>query len=164
MNDALPQQSKRIWLQEIYPLLQETVDSGGAFRLTVTGTSMYPTLLGGRDCVTLVQAPETLAVGDLPLYRRKDGSFVLHRVIDVAEDGSYVMCGDHQWAKEPGILRTQIVAIVSEIERKGKHISADSPQYRRWVRFWIRALPQRKALLRLYTLPGAVKRKLSRKK
>lgn len=159
-----PKASKAIWLQEIFPVMQETLDAGGSFRLTVTGSSMVPTLLGGRDCVTLVKPPETLQKGDLPLYRRRNGAFVLHRVVAVAEDGSYVLCGDHQWVKEPGIRQEQIVGLVSEIERKGKQFTVDNRRYRRWVRFWIRALPMRHALFRIHGLPAAFKRRILRKK
>ena len=35
-------------LAELYPLMREILDGGGSFTLTVTGTSMYPFILGGR--------------------------------------------------------------------------------------------------------------------
>ena len=158
------QLSKQIQLEEIYPILQETLENGGEFCLTITGTSMVPTIRGGRDRVTLIKAPQRLQQYDLPLYRRKNGAFVLHRVVEVSEEGSYVMCGDHQWQKEPGILPEQIVGVVSVIERKGKIFSVENGHYRRWVRFWCRMLPLRKSIFWVISLPTAVKRRILRKK
>lgn len=157
-------QSKQIQLSEIYPILQETLENGGEFCLTITGTSMVPTIRGGRDRVTLLKAPERLHKYDLPLYRRRNGAFVLHRVVEVSTDGSYVMCGDHQWQKEPGIQPEQIVGVVSVIERKGKTFSVENSHYRRWVRFWCRMLPFRKSIFWVISLPAAVKRRILRKK
>lgn len=157
-------ESKQIQLAEIYPLLKETLSQGGAFRLTVTGTSMVPTIRGGRDRVTLIQPPERLQKADLPLYRRVNGQFVLHRVIEVAKDGTYVMCGDHQWTPEPNIRPEQIIGLVQSIERKGKSFSVENAHYRRWVRFWVWALPLRKVFFRIAGLPSALRRKLIRKK
>lgn len=155
---------KQVSLAEFYPILRETLDNGGEFSLTVTGTSMVPTIRGGRDRVTLVKAPDRLSKYDLPLYRRRNGAFVLHRVVGIADDGSYILCGDHQWVMEPGILQEQIVGIVTRIERKGRTFSVDNPHYRCWVLFWCTVLPLRRFFFRVYGLPGAVKRRILRKK
>ena len=158
----LPKQ--QIWISELFPEIRQTLEQGGQFRLRITGTSMVPTIRGGRDSVTLVRPPEKLQKNDLPLYRRRDGHFVLHRVVALAPDGTYTMCGDHQWKLEPGIRQDQIVALVQSIERKGRAFSVDNGHYRRWVRFWVWALPLRRFFFRLYGLPGSLKRRITRKK
>ena len=50
--------------------------------------------------VVLSKPKGRLHLFDLPLYRRKDGSYVLHRVVNFGSDGSYTMCGDNQFAVE----------------------------------------------------------------
>lgn len=159
-----PQGIKQIHMAEIYPLIRQTLSDGGSFRLTITGTSMFPTLLGGRDRVTLIQPPTQLKKYDLPLYLRRDGSFILHRIVATAADGSYICCGDHQWILEQGIRHAQIIGVVSEIERKGKQFSADDRRYCRWVRFWVRVLPLRRLIFRIYGILGRIKRVFHRKK
>ena len=125
---------------------------------------MLPTIRGDRDILTLSWAPEKLQKYDLPLYRRDNGHFVIHRVVKVAPDGTYTMCGDHQWKLEPGITKEQIVGLVQTIERKGRVFSVSNGHYRRWVRFWVWALPLRRYLFFVASLPRRIYRRISRKK
>lgn len=166
-----PSAAKLINLSDMYPIIQEVLDSGGTFSLTITGTSMYPTILGGRDKVTLVKAPEKLQKYDLPLYRRKSGQFVLHRIVDVAEDGTFTCCGDHQWDLEKGLRQEQMIGLATEFVRKGKRFQADNKFYLLWVHFWVRVLPNRKKWFtfdqrfrRVIHLPKAVFRRIFKKK
>lgn len=135
--------STKIHLADYYPLIQETLDQGRSVTLTVTGTSMFPFLLGNRDRVTLSPITGALKKNDLPLYRRSDGSFVLHRIVKVEKNGTYTCCGDHQWQLEPGLLREQMIAIATEYERKGKHLTNRNIWYRMYRTFWTWVLKYR---------------------
>lgn len=157
---AKPVQKHQVSLQELEPILRQTLEAGGSVRLPVTGTSNLPTLAPDRDLVTLVKAEQPLKKGDLPLYKRDSGQFVLHRVVSVQADGSYCCCGDHQWKKEPGIRPDQILGRVSQICRKGREISADNKHYRFWIRLWLFLLPCRWLLVRVYHFVGRLKRTL----
>ena len=126
-------EKKKVRLSEMLPAMEETLSAGGTVKLPITGTSMLP----------------PLRRFDLPLYRRKDGAFVLHRVVAVEKDGTYTMCGDNQWVKEPGISGEQIIGVVTEVERKGKLISVQSFRYRAYVRVWHALFPVRKYLVKL---------------
>ncbi len=138
----------KIRLADFYPLIRENLDSGGTFTLTITGTSMYPFILGGRDQVTLSPITGELKKNDLPLYRRDDGAFVLHRIVKVEKDGTYTCCGDHQTQLEKGLRREQMIGIATAYVRKGKRISNRNVIYRcyrtvwTWLRkyrnFWLR--------------------------
>ena len=154
---------KEIRLAELYPVLREVLESDGSVSLTVTGTSMFPTLLEGQDQVRLVQAPERLQKYDVPLYRRTNGQFVLHRILRVEADGTYTCCGDHQYALEQGIRQDQIVALMTEYVHKGKTISVNDRKYLRWVRFWCKSLRFRKLMLNVYYKTAAVKNRLFHK-
>ena len=85
-------------LAQAEPLLRERLEA--TVVLTVTGGSMLPLLAGGRDRVTLGPVPERLRRGEVLLYRRTDGSYVLHRLTGFGQDGTLVFCGDRQ--TEPG--------------------------------------------------------------
>lgn len=39
--------TNRVQLNDLYPLLRETLEGGGVFTLTVTGSSMLPLLADG---------------------------------------------------------------------------------------------------------------------
>ncbi len=83
---------------------------------------------------------------DLPLYRRKDGSYVLHRVVNFGGDGSYTMCGDNQFAVEKGITDDDIVGVVTAFYRKGKPYTVNSMKYRAYLEFMFYSKPLRKVI------------------
>lgn len=139
-------------LSEMIDLITESVDSGGEFRLITAGVSMKPLLRNRKDTVVLVKANKPLKKYDIPLYKRNDGRFVLHRVIGF-KNGGYVMCGDNQTVKEYGIKDDNIIAVVSSIVRNGKTIDLNkSFFYKLYVFFWCRLFFVRCLLLKPRTL------------
>ena len=121
-------------MTELLPFIEEALKQNKTFTLPITGTSMLPLLVQGRDTVTLSKIQPrggklSLCVGDLPLYRRKDGAFVLHRIVKI-ENGTYTMCGDNQFILEKGITEEQLIGVVSAITRDGKTFSVTEPQYK----------------------------------
>ena len=80
------------------------------------------------------------------MYIRPDGSFVLHRVISVNKDGTYNICGDNQWVIEHNVKHSQVVGVVTTIERKGKTFSVNNPLYKIYVVFWVAIRPIRHIL------------------
>lgn len=142
------EEKKRIRLGDILPVIEEKLAAGGTVKIPITGTSMLPLLVEGRDTVTLKKAELPLKKFDLPLYRRRDGAFVLHRVAVVKND-EYIMCGDNQWVKESGVTDDMVIGIVCAITRKGKTFSAESAKYKLYVRFWHLLMPVRKYIVKL---------------
>ncbi len=140
---------KKVNMADLYPVMKEILDHGGSFKLTVTGSSMFPFILGGRDQVTLSPLPDKLRKNDLPLYRRRDGAFVLHRIVRCEKDGTYTCCGDHQWILEPGLHREQMIAIATAYVRKGRELTNRNLWYRVYRRIWTWIIPLRPYLFRL---------------
>lgn len=129
-------------MSALTPLMEEILTSGGTVELTVTGRSMEPMLHDGVSRVRLA-APRKLRRGDLPLYRRADGSYVLHRVTAVDGDG-VTCCGDAQWVLEPNIARSQIVAVMEAFDRKGgRWVRVDSALYGVYWHVWLTIRPLR---------------------
>ena len=128
--------NKETTLDAVIDIILEKLESGGTVTFTPNGTSMLPMLRDGKDVVVLKKPQGRLHLFDVPLYRRNNGQYVLHRVIDFGKDGSYVMCGDNQFAKEKGIKDEQILAVVSGFFRKGKAYQINSLRYRAYVNFW----------------------------
>ncbi len=102
-------------LKAAEPIFRAVLDSGGTFTLKPHGTSMLPTIVPGRDSVSLIKLTEPAHLYDILFYQRADGSFVLHRVAAIAKDGSYTLCGDHQTVLEKGVQPAAVVAVVSAI-------------------------------------------------
>lgn len=152
----------KVSLADYYPLIQETLDRGGTFSLTITGTSMYPFIVGGRDKVTLSPLPEKLKKNDLPLYRRANGAFVLHRIVKVCEDGTFTCCGDHQWWLEKRLRREQMIGVATEFIRKGKKLTDKNLLYRIYRTVWTWVLPFRRHFFRFYEKCHGAKNKLKR--
>lgn len=142
--------SVKIHLEDYYPLIRETLDQGGTFSLTVTGQSMFPFIVGNRDQVTLSPVPEKLKKNGLPLYRRSNGQFVLHRIVKVEKDGTYTCCGDHQWWREKGIRHDQMIGLATAYVRKGKKLTNRNVFYKVYRTLWTWVLPFRRYIFALY--------------
>ena len=137
----MPEREVRI--DDMMPLLRERIDAGQQVRFAPRGISMLPMLRPGRDSVTLSRSDGRLKKYDIPLYRRRDGSYVLHRVVRTGE--SYLCVGDNQIDCER-VLPDQIVAVVTSFERGGRTRSVSAPGYRLYCRLWPLARFARRAL------------------
>lgn len=122
-----------VTLAEVWPIMEEQLKAGKMVRFGPKGTSMLPLIRQNRDAVMLKTAPQKLKKYDIPLYRRKDGQFVLHRIVAVKKD-TYVMCGDNQWQREYSIKRDSILAVADGIWRENKYLSVNSFSYKIYSR------------------------------
>ena len=122
-----------------------------ALPLIVSGSSMSPFLIHGRDTVYLSRLTRPVRRGDILLYQRRNGKYVLHRVWKVCPD-SYTMVGDAQTVLEPGIRDDQIIAIVTAADRKGKRMAPGGFWWEFFEKAWIRMVPLRRPVQRLYSL------------
>ena len=128
-------------MHDIVPLMVESLSRGKSVRFSPKGVSMLPMLREGKDSVLLAPATEQLRKYDIPLYRRDDGQYVLHRIVDVGE--RYTCMGDHQFRPEPGIRREQIIGVVSAFYRDERCIAVTSVAYRIYCRIWHHSRPVR---------------------
>lgn len=138
--------SKEVKLSDIYDVMTEMLESGGSVNFNPNGTSMLPTIMDHGDRVVLKKANRRLKKYELPLFRRSDGAFVLHRVVRVYAD-SYGMCGDNQWHIEKGVTDENIVGVVTHIIRKGKKIDVNNWAYRLYVIIWVNIMPLRRLII-----------------
>ena len=123
-----------VGMDELVPLFKEQLAVGKSVRFSPKGISMLPMLREGKDTVTLSAPPDRLKKYDIPLYRRDDGKYVLHRVVSV--DGNYTCIGDNQFVYEPNIRPDQIIALVTAFSRGEKEHRTNEPVYRIYCRFW----------------------------
>ena len=128
--------------EELLPLIRAQIAAGHKVRyLPFRGVSMMPMLRQGIDSVVLSPVPEKLRKYDLPLYRRENGKYVLHRIIHAGH--TYTCMGDNQFAPEPGLRHEQMIAVVTGFYRGEKEHSVDEPGYWLYCRFWHYSRPLR---------------------
>ena len=124
----------RCRLEELMPLIRESLAAGRSVRFSPRGVSMLPMLRQGRDTVRISPAPERLRKYDIPLYQRKNGQYVLHRVVKAGQ--TYTCAGDNQFVLEHGIAHDQVIGVVTAFCRDGREIPVDALGYRIYCRFW----------------------------
>ncbi len=116
----------KINMESLLTFIEEAFNRGKDFQIPITGTSMNPLLYQNRDFVKIVKPTLPLKIGDIPLYRRNDGSFVLHRVVGIKDNGEYIMCGDNQFLLEYGITDSSIIGVSKTLIINGKEIDVDT--------------------------------------
>ncbi len=136
-------------MAELLPMIEESFRQGMTVTLGVTGNSMFPLFRHQRDSVILSPCdPHTLRRGDVPLYRRLDGRFILHRIIK-AERDTYTLAGDAQRELERNLPKECVLAVVTGFIRKGKTVSCRHPLYRAYSTLWMWLRPLRPLIFRV---------------
>ena len=125
------------------------VQKGVTVTFPVTGQSMLPFIIGGKESVIL-HAPGLTAVGDVVLAWVDGNRYVVHRIINIDGDRVTLM-GD-------GNVRGTEHCLLKDVKARVTHVvSADNKKrdlYSRWrmlgakVWYWLR--PIRRYLLAIY--------------
>ena len=134
-------QEYQVKLDDLMPLFREQLDAGKTVKFSPRGISMLPMLRQGIDSVVLAPLPKRLRKYDLPLYRRNNGKYVLHRVVKAGE--TYSCIGDNQFKLEEGLRHDQMIAVVTGFTRGSREYSVDHPGYRLYCRIWHYSRPLR---------------------
>lgn len=128
--------------------LEEILKEQGRLVLTAEGNSMLPCIRPKKDVLILVPVKEKVCRHQVILYRRENGAYVLHRVMETLDHNSYVLCGDNQYRKEYGVQEGQILAVLTGFYRGNKYIDCEkNEKYKRYVKLWCSPLfPRRCAV------------------
>ena len=144
-------------IESLSPIILEMLDGNIDILITVNGTSMNPMLRHKRDKVVLTSCDKfNLKKGDIPLYRRSNGKYVLHRIVKVNEN-SYDLCGDNQCEIEKDVLKTAVIAVVKAFERNGKMCRCNDIRYRLYWRLWILSMPFRRLMRKVRSMLRRIK-------
>ncbi len=133
--------------------LLELIRQGEEVGLPIAGSSMTPFLGDGRDQVFIRRPDRPLKRGDVVLYRRDNGDYVLHRIHRVRKAGNsatYDIVGDAQSRVETGVRADQILAVATRAKRKGEIIEPNSFYWWFFQNVWIGIVPLRRPVLGLY--------------
>lgn len=154
-------QIRTIPMEALSELVLLQLENGGKARLTVTGCSMQPMLYHRRDAVELKPVESRQRPGDVILYRRENGQFVLHRIIGETPEG-YICCGDNQYMREQ-VAHTQLLAVVEGFTRKGKRYTTEALGYRLYTWVWVKLFFLRKYYIPIRRYLGRIRSKLRRR-
>lgn len=115
--------------------VEEALKTQDTAAFLTSGVSMRPLLRTHKDIVVISRATHPLAVGEVPLYKKKGvEKLILHRIIGVTDDGTYIIRGDNTYRKEY-VPQSDVVGVMSAIYRGGKYIDcATSKRYKRYVK------------------------------
>ena len=140
--------NRTITLEEIFPLIQEQLETGGSASFISHGTSMKPLLKNGENKITLIKPTKDPKKYDIIFYRRDDGRFILHRIVDI-KDGCYVCRGDNQFQDEFPVTKDSIIAVLIEYTKNGKTKKIDSFSQKLYARFWVNTMTMRRFIYNL---------------
>lgn len=138
---------------EYVSVLRELAEEGRVVSMLVVGSSMSPFLCHKRDYIYFTKPDRELRRGDMVFYQRDTGQYVMHRIYKRKKEG-YYMVGDAQTQIEGPLRRDQIFARIIKVKRKGRIIEPGNFWWEFFEHVWIRIIPMRKVIEKLYSLLG----------
>ena len=132
-------------------VLRDLAEKGKLVSLLISGSSMTPFLVHGRDYIFFTRPERELRRGDMVFYQRRNGQFVMHRIYKKKADGYYTV-GDAQTEIEGPVMREQIFARVVKVKRKGRIVQPGDFWWEFFEHLWIRMVPARRLVRRIYSV------------
>ncbi len=146
-------------IEELAEPFENLIKEGASVPVYISGSSMNPFFVSRRDIVWLSACKkEDLKKGRIILFKRSDGRFVLHRIKSVLPDGILKVNGDAQsWCEL--VKTSDVLAVVTEFERKGKKKSAQSFGSTFLNAIWQALMPIRPLIMRVWSKLERMKNK-----
>lgn len=133
---------------------EDILNSYGQLHSGVSGRSMYPLLLGGRDSVICEKLTRNPKKYDVVLYKR-NGKYILHRIVKIKKAG-YIIRGDNCYFDETDI--EEFLGVMKGFYRKGKFHSDCEMGYKIYSRLRVFFYPLRKFFHALHIFASKLKR------
>ena len=133
--------------------IERSIKELGYAVVPITGTSMLPLLKEGRDLVELEScSQERLKKGNVVLYKKNDGTLVLHRIIKIENGEFFTVLGDHQFKNAERVNNNQIIAVACGFFIKGRYVNEKTRWYRLYKKIWLCNLNVRRIILAVLSL------------
>ncbi len=133
--------------------IERSIKELGYAVVPITGTSMLPLLKEGRDLVELEScSQERLKKGNIVLYKKNDGTLVLHRIIKTENGEFFTVLGDHQFKNAERVNKNQIIAVARGFFIKGRYVNEKMRWYRLYKKIWLSSLTARRCFLALLSI------------
>ena len=150
---------KTVDINTYLPVLVDLAEQGQTVSLTITGNSMSPFLVHGRDQISFRKPEGPLKRGDMALFQRRNGAYIMHRICRVDPEGNYYLVGDGQQNIEGPIAPEQIRGVVIRVCRKGTWLGPGDFWWRFFAGPWLWLRPLRPKLRQTYGLISHIRKK-----
>lgn len=136
------------------------LNENGVISIIPSGFSMWPFLKNRGQSVIIQKIVQPLKLFDVVLYLRKDGTFVLHRIVKLL-NGDCILQGDSQFYCEK-VENKNIVGVMVGFYKGKKYISANDLKYLKKVKKWCKKGKIVKCKIKWFYLKHRIKSKLKR--
>ena len=124
--------------QACVDIIRSALAKNAGLRLRVKGYSMLP-FIRDNDVITLVPLPERgIGLGQVIAFTRViDGKLVIHRLVGLPKGrrNHYITKGDSLGRSDCPVSRTDMLALVTRVERRGRPVSFGAGLERRLIVF-----------------------------
>ncbi len=145
-------------LDEFSTAVENLLKDGATVPVYISGSSMTPFLVSRRDLVWLRSPTDgELKKGKIILFKRDGGRLILHRIRSVLSQDVLKVNGDSQSYCEL-VKKSNVIAVVSEIERKGRRKSADALSFKLINFVWQALMPLRPLIMRAWSKAERMKK------
>ncbi len=144
-------------MSEVTTSVEKLLRNGEVVGISTKGNSMLPLMKGGKTQVIVEPVNRELSIGEMPVYMRKDGAYILHRVVDMDENYYYIR-GDNCVTLER-VPKGNVLGVATELRRNGRIIRPTDWHYRLYVRILFATTTPRIQILRLRAKAGKIYRK-----
>lgn len=127
--------------------------------LKLNGCSMQPLIRKQKDVLTVKPVYRPLKKGDIVLFVRRDGTYVVHRVRKI-KNGEVLTIGDNCVSFDAPVPVSQVWGLAVSLERNGKTIQLDCAFSRARGRLRMATRPIRSLWRNLLRYGARTKRKL----
>lgn len=149
---------KTIDIYEYLPVLIDIINEGKDVNLLISGSSMTPFLCHQRDTIIISKPDAPFHKGDMVFYTRNTGQYVMHRIHHINHKGQLFIVGDAQTFIEGPIEPEQVFGIIHKVIRKNKLMQRGDFWWDFFEKVWIRIVPIRPIVVKLYGLICKVKK------
>lgn len=136
------------------------LENKGAIAFVPRGNSMWPIIKNKSQSVVIGKKEHRLTKYDVAFYERANGTFVLHRVLEVTDTG-YVCCGDSQFSLEK-VNEEQVFGVMIGFYRGKNYVERSNAKYIKSVERWYKRKTWRKMRLKCFYFSNRVKNKLKK--
>ena len=140
-------------------LTQEGMDL--PVHIQLQGCSMSPLIRRRRDYVTIRPIRRPLMQGDIVLFRRPEGVYVVHRVWKMTTDMVQTL-GDNCHEADTPVPRDAVLGLVTHVTRGRHTFCVDTPMWRFLGRCWSALQPLRRIRRILFDALNALFRRFRR--
>lgn len=155
----MEKQKRIVDIYTYMPVLREILSEGREVSLVITGSSMAPFLIHGRDEILIAPPEGAWKKGDMAFFQRESGQYVMHRICRVDRDGTCFLIGDAQQVIEGPIQSEQIFGKITAVKRKGKWLHPGDFWWEFFEHIWLNIIPLRPLFTKFYSVVWNIKNK-----